>query len=889
MPQYVLAILIAKDAIRNMEVAITLQFKLNLMLVASLDLATGVSIPGTFANSTLAAQVLLRLKSLAAALNVAGLASSFKIVPQSVARFWRPREPVVLVSGDEAVSTPRHGEDGQLPCTGLTLPDVPGSSAFFSAVDDLKPSTGDPALQTQNEPPWHPILLEWSVDVSPVISLRAPNAPAANSLDYQPEFLTGNYVLGNNQVESFPQIGLKLGERDTYEGRCVLTPTAGDQVVSNITKYLISATLYDLRDRAANNETDYLDRLIAFYATKHPSEPPPSNQSDKLAWTKLRKTFVDTEGNLLPITDLLVWYLTKPVSGPNNTFAGWTAAQQAGDPIYTALRARSELTGLNVLSQALGGFNSALITRRQVLQIPIEDPRATDQLPKFRQFTLDVATGVGPHHPSAPLSSKVFGPIRSGRLGLNGIRLIDTFGQQWNAPLEGAALAVGNGFTDPAFPGAVCLPPRFVPPTRLSFRWLAALSGQNGGDEVEMNSAPVTSPMCGWFIPNNFENSLMVYDSEGQALGSINRLAEWSPAPDVQNRIAPAEIPDPHLRQLVRRLVIDVGTPAGEEAIRQDFLAGLLCTIDNALEAIEPANFAQHQALALLIGRPVAIVRAQVDLQLMGQPVSVQSVLDSGIAGGQALDVGKSRNWKSFADQNWDVFAFDWGKLYGCTYEDVNNGSCQFLQTLEPVSDFARTTHGFENVVTPVRLGEHQLLNDGLIGFWKEADDGELDNVFHSPQTTEGLNLPPDIVYQPGSTTPCIKAYSSATPDNLSLRIQGDPLNLTLLLDPRGVVHATSGVLPVQQLEIPSHYYSPALKRMGVTFRVGPILTDSERLYAALPKEPGFAWSWVTKLNGATWQETGNIVEATPRAEFFRDPSLVDGWFKLTPTDVTQR
>ena len=42
----------------------------------------------------------------------------------------------------------------------------------------------------------------------------------------------------------------------------------------------------------------------------------------------------------------------------------------------------------------------------------------------------------------------------------------------------------------------------------------------------------------------------------------------------------------------MRRLVIDVGTPSDEEMIRQDFLGGLLSTIDNALEAIEPANYA---------------------------------------------------------------------------------------------------------------------------------------------------------------------------------------------------------------------------------------------------------------------------------------------------------
>jgi hypothetical protein len=102
------------------------------------------------------------------------------------------------------------------------------------------------------------------------------------------------------------------------------------------------------------------------------------------------------------------------------------------------------------------------------------------------------------------------------------------------------------------------------------------------------------------------------------------------------------------------------------------------------------------------------------------------------------------------------------------------------------------------------------------------------------------------------------------------------------------VVHATCGVLPVQQLQIPALYYAAALKQMGVTFRVGPILTDSEQLHAALPKEPGFAWSWVTKLNGSTWQETSDIADATPRAEFFLNPLLVDGWFRLVPTEDNQ-
>jgi hypothetical protein len=104
-------------------------------------------------------------------------------------------------------------------------------------------------------------------------------------------------------------------------------------------------------------------------------------------------------------------------------------------------------------------------------------------------------------------------------------------------------------------------------------------------------------------------------------------------------------------------------------------------------------------------------------------------------------------------------------------------------------------------------------------------------------------------------------------------------------MDPRGEIHATYGILPVYKLEIPSTYYADALKRMGVTFRVGPLVTDSEQLHAALPKEPGYAWSWITKPNGSTWDETPKITDATEQAHFFKPPKIVEGWLKLTPSD----
>lgn len=854
-------------------------------IAATLTLRGNTLTPPQPENTTLAVQVILRLKTLIDTMVQAEITDHFGIVSRPSEHFWSPREPVVLLSGPVAVTTPRHGQDGDLPCAVLDLPGNPGTEAFINAVDTLKSKIpSDPCSHTQSDSPWHPIVLEWSVSVQPVKAGRKANSGINDELDYQSTFVSGTFKLQQNEPDFLQNTGVPLLDRNTYEGRCVITPTAGTQLDTNLRTFLLKATLDDCRDRDAGTGPDYINPLITWYQTKHNVKP--ANDADKASWLKQQKPFVDPANKendnprLLPLNELFNWYNDKPVKG-GNAFSKWDETQKAQDPIYSAIRSLIKLEAMPVLSQTLGGFNAALMTREQVLQIPIEDPVEDDFLTSVH-FTSDVAKAVGRHHPAAPRSAKVFSPIRTGTMTLNTLRLIDTFGQQWNAPVEGARLVASNSLSNQD-QTKIYLPPRFSTPARLNFRWLAALSGQEGVDEVEMNSAPVTTPICGWLIANHFDNSVMVYDNTGRALGSINSLAEWMPAPDSNDRIAASDIPNLHLRRLVRRLVIDAGTPSDQNPIRQHFLQSFLSTIDSAMEAIEPASFAQHEALALLMGRPIAVVRARVDLQLRGQSTDLATVDDSTIPGGKAMQLKKSRSWKAFVDQDWEVFAYDWGNFYGCSIKQINDQSCAFLDENRP-ANYARTTRGFEKVVVPVRLGEHQLLNDGLVGFWKETTDGELDNVFHAPQTLKDLKIGEDVTFKEGLTTPCIRPYTEDVTDNLSLTVQDDPLALTVLMDPRGVVHATCGILPVNKLEIPSAYYADALKRMGVTFRVGPLVTDTEHLHAALPKEDGYAWSWITKPNGSTWEQTTTIVDATEHAQFFQ-PRIVEGWLKLTPKE----
>ena len=194
--------------------------------------------------------------------------------------------------------------------------------------------------------------------------------------------------------------------------------------------------------------------------------------------------------------------------------------------------------------------------------------------------------------------------------------MVDTFGRVQNLALKDHKVMATEIMTTPANPHLVFLPPRLVQPARLNFRWLAAQGGDpSSGDEPEMNAHPETTPVCGWFLPNNLDNSLMVYDNTGQALGSISAPErKWIPAPGTS--ILPNEDWNVHLRTLVTHLPMCPIQKTKGRYFWRLFFSGIDCS----LERIDPENFAQHEGLAMLMGRPIAVVRAVVNLELRGQP-----------------------------------------------------------------------------------------------------------------------------------------------------------------------------------------------------------------------------------------------------------------------------
>ena len=130
------------------------------------------------------------------------------------------------------------------------------------------------------------------------------------------------------------------------------------------------------------------------------------------------------------------------------------------------------------------------------------------------------------------------------------------------------------------------------------------------------------------------------------------------------------------------------------------------------------------------------------------------------------------------------------------------------------------------------------------------------------------------------ATRPVEHPYIDRSP-LVSIR-PGQRLLLTLLLDPRGAVHATCGVLPRKKIELMREHVNPALEALTYTFRIGPVLTDADAVRMPLPAEITGGWSWVRRVNVTTWQEDP-VVKATQDALLPDAPAMLsEGWLKLS-------
>ncbi len=480
-----------------------------------------------------------------------------------------------------------------------------------------------------------------------------------------------------------------------------------------------------------------------------------------------------------------------------------------------------------VVAQTLNGFNQANIMGRKTSQLPMAEPVG---FASAQAFTQSLKKYVQNERSMSPIMSFDFNPIRSGLMKINRLALIDNFGVNHSLNLDGSAtdaksITVESSSTAStlANPGQdqtfpISVPPRLIQPARLNFRWLSGADGC-----IETHSHPETSPICGFILPNYLDQTLAVYDASGKALGSLDESATWSVPPwqAVASDIS-KNVGNPYLLSVLQWLQQKYQT--GNHNVITDFFD----TLQLSLNQIAPAGANIYGSKSQLMGRPMAVVRSQLSFSIKGKP---------------------------YIDQSWSALL-----------RDLNN--C----TTTPGWDYQnRYNRQWQNVEMPIRLGEHHQLNDSLIGYWPETEKGISDSQFITPLAASVDMDDSDI-----------NTFAKDVPQEQWLALVGGKQTVTMLMEPRGLVHATTGFLPTKALDIPSQYYLDALQGLEIWFQTSPLLQDdiknSSKVSVNLPQIAGYQWSWWDAYHGVQ-----PIVKQDIKAAFDGQQKILNGWLLLRP------
>jgi hypothetical protein len=532
----------------------------------------------------------------------------------------------------------------------------------------------------------------------------------------------------------------------------------------------------------------------------------------------------------------------------HDAIADYLTAEDALDAVTAGLVDEATENALRVLNEAVRMLDVVTATldgvRTQLLGLPV-----TDGLRRPR----DGATITNPAPMSAPRS------LLAGSVTLTRSRLLDAFGRTLEVPLTNVATPARA--TLDGRPGALALPPRLLRPARWQFRLVDASTavGAEGVEARVDQIEPVlqVSPVAGFVMPDHLDESLEVFGADGAPLGELlhesasggvmweiaagregpadaGPLYGLSPAQQALGRFAAGLV----ARDAQER----IGAPIEFGTERESALSALLRAIDTTLWSIDAFASLGSEHVAGLVGRPVAVVRAQLRLELM-PPTDV----------------------------------------------DLSNP--------DRAAEWAAAEREAARYAFPVRVGEITRSDDGVLGFFVDDDYSRfrlVDKAIAGAAAEAGRSRGQLGLYGSGSGDPVPRpiehGYIAGTDDADTLMLHlGQTVTLTLLMHPTGKASLTSGVLPRKAVALARDWIGPGLAAIAPSLRTGPVLVETDldpegqvRLpkVSVFGKDQNFLW----RDTPATWR-TDAILAATQTALLPDTPAeFREGWIRVAPT-----
>ncbi|MFI2188090.1 hypothetical protein [Streptomyces sioyaensis] len=569
---------------------------------------------------------------------------------------------------------------------------------------------GTPGAYTaQWQQPWSPLFFEWKVDYFPIEWHGEPDGSAQDQANWH--FDGDRYHWLGTGAHPVPV---------TLRGRQFLTPTPGQTAAAALRQYASThpgpaASALRALARQAEQADWFSQQLVGFteQLTARGHTPAVINPHEDLD-PALRTALAEAAGRTLP-----------PSPGPRpRPFTGWNASFY--QPLRAGQFAFERLAVIDRFGHALPAI--------------YPDPRALD----FDDDEPGDVIGIGtPARRFAPELPEELAP----------------------SPVDPTDETKGvHAIHPPTWYRFTQLTPRLLQPARAQFTLLDALDLD---DRTPLDQAPDpdATAVAAWLVPAHLDQALHCYAPDGAPLGELRTTLPPSGTPQVTWHPLPysgyAELGDLHdgFRHLHDFLTELCDPDRGPAAMR-----ALLAVIDRTLSMTAPTGGTPPpDTPSVLLGRPLALLRARLQLDLDGPP---------------------------YADPSW-----------------------QNLR--EPAAP------PYPDYRWPIRLGERNELADGLVGYFHgtrgttdytllhtvldepELPEGEGRGYFHPIGTGTGLTLP---ARPPGSD-----------PEDRQAAF------LTLLADPRGTVHATTDILPTAEVRLPTRLVEPPLAALPVSFRLGPL------------------------------------------------------------------
>ncbi len=444
--------------------------------------------------------------------------------------------------------------------------------------------------------------------------------------------------------------------------------------------------------------------------------------------------------------------------------------------------------------------------------------------------------------------------VWAGSLELRRARLIDAFGRTLEVPVQQVATPSRANLA--SLKGQLLAPPRLLRPARWLLRLVDAATpvGAEGTearvDQVDMRLQ--VNPVAGFLVPDHLDESLEFFDTAGQPIGELLHDAlsggvMWEIAAGRTGpadagplyALRPAQQP---LGQLAAGLVAaDARGRLGGLAEGESALSALLRAIDTTLWSVDTLATLGSEHVAGLVGRPLAVVRAQLRLALKPSD-----------------DIDLSRPEHAAA---WD----------------------------KAQAHAAR-------IPWPVRVGEITRSDDGVVAFFVDDNFSQarlVDKSVAGAATALGRNQGHlglmGTQGEPPKSQPLAHGYIAGRDDDDVLHLHlGQTLTLTLLMHPAGKLHLTSGVLPRKALGLARDWVAPGLAAVAPSLRCGPLLVETDldaKGQVRLPKISvlGAKQNFLWRDTPATWR-TDAILAATQTALLPDAPAeLREGWIRVAP------